>query len=138
MSTQNPSFIRRIFSFIGAFFKAIRTLISIVVAGVLMVAIFGMFADYLPPMPEKGALYLAPSGVLVDQKSYVYPIDTLLADQAVSNPETLVRDIIDALNAAATDDRITHLIIATDYLDAAGIAKLDEISEALILSLIHI
>ena len=51
----------------------------------------------LPPMPEKGALYLAPSGVLVDQKSYVYPVDTLLADPSVSNPETLVRDVIDAI-----------------------------------------
>lgn len=132
MSNPNPSFIRRIFSFIGAFFKAIRTLIGVIFTGFLIVAIFGMFGDYLPPMPEKGALYLAPSGVLVDQQSYVYPLDTLLADQAVSNPETLVRDIIDAVNAAAIDDRITHLIIATDYLDAAGVAKLDEISEALI------
>jgi protease-4 len=50
----------------------------------------------------------------------------------MTNPETLVRDVIDAVDAAATDDRITHLVIATDYLEAGGIAKLDEISEVLI------
>ena len=132
MTNQNPSLVRRFFSFINKFFKAIRTLIGIIFTGFLLLAIAGLFADYLPPMPEKGALYLAPNGILVDQKSYVYPIDSLLADPSVSNPETLVRDVINAIDAAATDDRITHLIISTDYLEAAGLAKLDEISSALI------
>ena len=132
MTNQNPSLVRRFFSFINKFFKAIRTLIGIIFTVFLLLAIAGLFADYLPPMPEKGALYLAPSGILVDQKSYVYPIDSLLADPSVSNPETLVRDVINAIDAAATDDRITHLIISTVYLEAAGLAKLDEISSALI------
>lgn len=132
MTNQNPSLVRRFFSFINKFFKAIRTLIGIIFTVFLLLAIAGLFADYLPPMPEKGALHLAPSGILVDQKSYVYPIDSLLADPSVSNPETLVRDVINAIDAAATDDRITHLIISTDYLEAAGLAKLDEISSALI------
>ena len=132
MASQKPSIFRRFFSFINTFFKAIRTIVGIIFTGLLIIAIVGMFADQLPPMPEKGALYLAPSGVLVDQQSYVYPIDTLIADPAMVNPETLVRDIIDALDAAAVDDRITHLVIATDFLEAGGIAKLDEISDALI------
>ena len=107
-------------------------ILGILFTGLLIIAVVGMFGDYLPPMPEKGALYLAPSGVLVDQKSYAYPVDALLADPAISNPETLVRDVIDAVNTAAMDDRITHLVISTDYIEAAGIAKLDEISRALI------
>lgn len=132
MTIQNPSIIRRFFTFIGKFFKVIRTIIGIAFTGFLLLAIFGIFADQLPPIPQKGALYLAPSGILVDQKSYVYPVDTLLADPTMSSPETLVRDIINAVNTAATDNRITHLIISTDFLEAAGIAKLDEISSALL------
>ena len=132
MATQKPSIIRRFFGFIGKIFKLIRTTIGIIFSAILIIAVIGMFADQLPPMPDKGALYLAPSGILVDQQTYIYPIDTLLADQSMTNPETLVRDVIDAVDAAATDDRITHLVIATDYLEAAGIAKLDEISDALI------
>lgn len=132
MATQKHSIFRRFFGFIGKIFKAIRTTIGIIFTAILIIAVIGMFADQLPPMPEKGALYLAPSGILVDQQTYVYPLDTLLADQSINNPETLVRDVIGALDAAATDDRITHLVIATDYLEAAGIAKLDEISDALI------
>ena len=67
MASENPSIIRRIFSFIGNFFKVIRMILGILFTGLLIIAIVGMFGDYLPPMPEKGALYLAPSGVLVDQ-----------------------------------------------------------------------
>ena len=132
MATENPSIIRRFFGFIGTIFKAIKTTIGVLLTALLIIALVGMFADQLPPMPEKGALYLAPSGILVDQQTYIYPIDTLLADQSKTNPETLVRDIINAVDAAAIDDRITHLVIATDYLEAGGIAKLDEISDALI------
>lgn len=131
MASQNPSIIRRTFGYIGKFFKAIRTLIGILFTGLLIIVIIGMFANNLPPMPEKGALYLAPSGVLVDQKTYVYPIDTLFADQTINSPETLVRDIIFAIDTAAMDHRITHLILDTDFLEAGGIAKLDEISNAL-------
>jgi len=132
MASQKPSIFRRFFSFINTFFKAIRTIIGIFFTVFLILAFVGIFADHLPPMPEKGALYLAPSGILVDQQSYIYPIDSLLADQAMSNPETLVRAIIEAVDTAASDDRITHLVLATDYLESAGIAKLEEISDALI------
>jgi protease-4 len=132
MANQNPSFIRRFFGFLGTIFKAIRTTIGIIFTLLLIFVLVGMFANPLPPMPEKGALYLAPSGILVDQQTYIYPLDTLLANPSMTNPETLVRDVIYAINTAATDDRITHLIIATDYLEAGGIAKLDEISDALI------
>ena len=131
MASQNPSIIRRLFSFISNFFRVIRTLVGIIFTGLLIIVIVGMFANQLPPMPEKGALYLAPSGILVDQKTYVYPINTLFSDQTINSRETLVRDIIVAIDAAAVDDRITHLIIATDFLEAGGIAKLDEISDAL-------
>lgn len=131
MASQNPSIIRRAFGYIGKFFKAIRTLIGILFTGLLIIVIIGMFANNLPPMPEKGALYLAPSGILVDQKTYVYPIDTLFANQTINSPETLVRDIIFAIDTAAMDHRITHLILDTDFLEAGGIAKLDEISNAL-------
>ena len=46
--------------------------------------------------------------------------------------ETLVRDIIEALDAAASDSRITHLLLDTDYMAGAGLSKLEEISSALV------
>lgn len=131
MTDKKRGPIGKIFGFLGKIVKAIRTLISVVFVGFFILIIAGMFADDLRPLPEKGALYLAPSGILVDQLSYVYPADQLLADQSAQDSETLVRDIIEAIDRARLDHRITHLVLDTDYMEAGGVAKLDEISSAL-------
>ncbi|MDA9839554.1 signal peptide peptidase SppA [Porticoccaceae bacterium] len=69
-------------------------------------------------------------GFLVDQKTYTDPLEKLLSQGMES--ETLVRDIIEALDAAASDSRITHLLLDTDYMAGAGLSKLEEISSALV------
>jgi protease-4 len=93
--------------------------------------IVGMFAEDIQPIPDKGALYLAPSGVLVDQKTYTDPFDQILMGNSQSDSETLVRDVIEALDTARIDSRITHLLLDTDYMAGGGISKLEEISSAL-------
>ena len=122
--------IRRIFRFVGTVISGIRTLLGVVIFGFVLIAIAGMFADNLQPIPDKGALYLAPGGFLVDQKTYTDPLEKLLSQGMES--ETLVRDIIEAVDAAASDSRITHLLLDTDYMAGAGLSKLEEISSALV------
>ena len=122
--------IRRIFRFVGTVISGIRTLLGVVLFGFVLIAIAGMFADNLQPIPDKGALYLAPGGFLVDQKTYTDPLEKLLSQAMAS--ETLVRDIIEAVDAAASDSRITHLLLDTDYMAGAGLSKLEEISSALV------
>lgn len=132
MDAQKTSFFGNLFRFIGKLFKGFKVALSVIFFGIFALFLVGIFSNQLPPIPEKGALYLAPTGILVDQKSYIYPLDSLLSDQSISNQETLVRDIIESLDAAAYDPRITHLVLATDFLETAGIAKLEEISAALL------
>ena len=131
MAHKQPGVISRVFTFLGKIINVFQTLIGVVFIGFFILIIGGMFADDLQPMPDRGALYLAPTGILVDQKSYIYPLDQLLSDSHALDSETLVRDIIEALDRAGTDQRITHLVLDTDYLEGAGIAKLEEISAAL-------
>jgi len=131
MNDKKVGLFKRVVNFLGKLANGFRTLISIGFVILFLVFIGGMFADNLEPLPEKGALYLAPSGILVDQRAYVPPLDQLLSDQSAMYAETVVRDIIKAVNSASTDPRITHLIIDTHYLEGAGIAKLEEISVAL-------
>lgn len=122
--------IRRIFRFIGSIISGIRTLLGVVIFGFVLIAITGMFADDLQPIPDKGALYLAPTGFLVDQKAYADPLEKILSQGMES--ETLVRDVVEAVDAAASDSRITHLLLDTDYMTGAGLSKLEEISSALL------
>ena len=122
--------IRRIFRFIGSIISGIRTLLGVVIFGFVLIAIAGMFADDLQPIPDKGALYLAPTGFLVDQKAYADPLEKILSQGMES--ETLVRDVVEAVDTAASDSRITHLLLDTDYMTGAGLSKLEEISSALL------
>jgi protease-4 len=131
MEAHNPSLLKRLLGYISKLFKAFKLMLSMIFFAIFALFLIGIFSNQLPPIPEEGALYLAPYGVLVDQKSYIYPLDSLFADQTMSNQETLVRDIIESIDSAAYDSRITHLVMVTDFLESASVAKLEEISQAL-------
>ena len=75
MSEKKQGFWGRISNFISKLTKLVRTLFSVVFLIFFIIIISGMFADDLQPMPDQGALYLAPSGILVDQRSYIAPLD---------------------------------------------------------------
>jgi len=131
MSEKKPGIIRRFFRFIGSIVTGIRYLFSLLFVGLFLMLIVGMFAEDIQPIPDKGALYLAPSGVLVDQKTYTDPFDQIFMGNSQQDSETLVRDVIEALDTARIDSRITHLLLDTDYMAGGGISKLEEISSAL-------
>lgn len=128
---KKPGFFRRIANLFGKLIRVVRALVSFVFIAFLVLIISGMFTDDLQPMPNQGALYLAPNGLLVDQRSYIPPLDLLLSGQSSYEAETLVREITEVLHRASKDSRITHLIIDTSYIEGGGIAKLEEISHAL-------
>ena len=131
-ANKKQGMLRRLFGFIGTVVNGIRTLIGVVFIGFLLLMLTGLFADDIQPMPDSGALYLAPSGVLVDQKTTIDPVGEILSETSQQDSETLVRDIVEAVNAAANDRRITHLVLDTDYMAGASLSKLEEISVALL------
>ncbi|MDG1080601.1 MAG: signal peptide peptidase SppA, partial [Porticoccaceae bacterium] len=131
MSEKKPGFIRKFFRFIGNVVSAIRYMISLVVVLFFIAVVAGMFVDDIQPMPERGVLYLAPSGTLVDQRSYIDPVSEIFSQPGRRDAETLVRDMVQALDHAQYDERITHVLLDTDYMAGGSIAKLEEISAAL-------
>ena len=130
MSEKKPGIISRLFGFLGKILTAIRHLFTIMVVILLISGLSQIASNGVQPIPEEGALYLAPSGVLVDQKTLVDPIEQLV-HQNTAPEETLVRDIVDAVNYAQEDDRITHIILDTNYMSGASLSKLQEVGSAL-------
>ena len=88
-------------------------------------------ANKPPPLDEKTALIIVPEGVLVDQKTYVEPLAEMLNQGVAGRTETLVRDVIRAIDSASQDPRITHLILDLNYLEGGGVSKLVEVGYAL-------
>src|SRR5271154_4485468 len=101
----------------------------------LMLLIFGFVLAALhtsiPIVPRSAALIIAPQGELVEQLSGD-PVRRALGDASGGPaPETLLRDVTDAIAAAKSDSRIKLIVLDLDELDSAGLSKLQEISAAL-------
>lgn len=128
---EKPGLFRRILKFIGMLITGLRYLISLLILVFFIAVIASMFGDRLQPLPEKGALVINPSGDLVDQKTYFNPLSQAISQSSPYESETLLRDVIEAIETAAKDPHITHLILDTNDLTGGGLSKLEEIGSAL-------
>ena len=101
----------------------------------LMLVIFGFLLAALhtsiPIVPRSAALVISPQGELVEQLSGDSVRRALGEASGGPDPETLLRDVTDAIAAAKTDSRIKLIVLDLDQMDAAGLSKLQEIGAAL-------
>jgi protease IV len=124
-------FLRRCFSGIGATITFSRNLVMNTIFILCLIILLVAIGSSAPkPLPEKFALQIAPSGILVDQRSYMDTASLLLKDENEES-ETLVRDMVDAINRAASDPRIASIVLELGGLDGGGITKMSEIGQAL-------
>jgi len=101
----------------------------------LMLVIFGFVLAALhtsiPIVPRSAALVISPQGELVEQLSGDSVRRALGEASGGPDPETLLRDVTEAIAAAKTDSRIKLIVLDLDQLDAAGLSKLQEVGAAL-------
>lgn len=121
-------------SFVG---KVWKVLVGIKDALVLMfmllffVALFGILsARPSPGQVRDGALLIELSGVVVEEKSAIDPIAALLSGSAPIE-EYRARDLVRALDAAASDDRIKAVVFDLTTFLGGGQVHLTEIGEAM-------
>jgi len=102
---------------------------------ILLLFLFGLlwaaFSRSIPLVPDRAALVIAPNGPLVEQLRGD-PLERALAESLRQAPaETLLRDVVDAIDAAADDKRISALYLDLGGLSGAGVAKLQEVGSAI-------
>jgi protease-4 len=133
---NNSSLFRRISSKIFKFLNTTRKIIINIVffslVSVLFIAITSNESDIV--VPAKAALVLNISGDIVEQKREVDPMNAFL-NEALNNedkrPEVLLSDVIDVINKAKDDVRISILVLQLQNLNQAGLTKLRDIAKAL-------
>ncbi|MFA7552702.1 MAG: signal peptide peptidase SppA [Spongiibacteraceae bacterium] len=132
MDEKKPGFIRRSYRWLMRFITALRLLtVNLFFLVMLGFLIFVFSSSELPSVPKKGALLLDIKGSLVDQKTYTDPLTVLLGDSSTLQREVLVEDVIDAINYAREDQRITSLVLSLDNMVYGGLSKMLEIKPAL-------
>lgn len=83
-----------------------------------------------PAVPSSGALYLDLSGVIVEQPAEPDPF-AILTGTADDVREFRLRDVVRALETAATDDRITAVALDLDGFLGGGQSAVAEVANAL-------
>lgn len=131
MSHAQPGFLRRLFGGLWGAITWLRTSIANLIFIVIIVFIIVVVSSEEQfVIPDKTALVVAPQGYLVDQLTYVDPMSRLLNDD--SGPtETRLKSLIDAINRAAEDERVTTLVLDLNYMIGGGISKMEELGTAL-------
>lgn len=131
--TPKPSSrLRRIFGGFGAAVTTLRnTFANILFLIILLLIIAAISGKATPPLPHSFALQIVPSGILVDQRSYIDAASLLFSDTNPNDSETVVSELVTAINTAKDDNRVNLLVLEPGRLIGGGISKLNEIGQAL-------
>jgi len=131
MEANRPGPLKRLLLFVWGALNGLRRLVLNFIFLVLIAAfVAALFVEEAPSVPDGSALILSPAGVLVDQLSYVDPFSGFIAGTDAP-AETLLGDMIKAVDMAAADDRIKLMVLQTDALEHSGISKTEELSAAI-------
>lgn len=125
--------LKTVFGWIWRIFDGIRRILSILLVVVILILVLASLAPNRPRVPDSTALVFAPEGTLVDQLSGD-PLDRAFAKaRGVPLDETLLKDLIDAVRHARDDDRVKVLVLQLNNLGAAGLSKLQELADEIML-----
>ena len=100
----------------------------------LLLLFFGLLYAVLtsspnPVVPGEGALHLDLDGVIVEQPENINPFDALTGAETVTQHR--LRDIVQALETAATDDRVTAVALDLDGFLGGGQTTIARVADAI-------
>ena len=129
--------------YIGKFFKGLWAAINFSRKLVLNLVFFGLLAliilsftqqEAQVNVPNGAVLNLNLNGSLVEELTYIDPVDAAFGEFFSSNEqpkEILVDDVVKVINSAAQDSRIQVLLLNLKSLHNAHLNKLDAIAKAI-------
>ncbi len=104
-----------------------RIVLNLIFLAILIIAVAFWVKDDSAEVPDSAALMIAPKGVIVEQlagDAVGRAVDKLTGDE---RPETLKRDLEQAITAAKEDDRIKALVLDLTNLSGAGLSTLQDV-----------
>jgi protease-4 len=116
-----------IWSGVDGFRKVLHLLLLLFVFAIFV----GAMSGSVPQLPDRAALFIKPVGVIVEELEGD-PFDRAVAELLEeAQPQTVLQDIVDALEYASDDERIGAVHIELSALGAAGLPKLQRIARAI-------
>ncbi len=119
---------KKIWNFITALKNATGNFIFLAIVGVILFALFSQ--DGLE-VPDEAVMIIDPEGMIVEQERAIDPFEQLLGGSNTIDTETLGRDIEEAINLAAEDERIKAIALDLSSLAGSSMPLYDSIGKAL-------
>ena len=121
-------------SFVGKVWKLLVGIKDALVLLLLLLFFVGLFsllsATPNPTQIREGALYIDLAGFVVEERSAVDPFATLLSGEAPAS-EYQARDVVRALDKAASDDRIKAVVLDLSRFVGGGQVHMQAIANAM-------
>ncbi len=122
--------IRGFFRFLWHLLDGLRKAVHLMLMLVVLLLCLVLISTTAPVIvPSSSVLVISPSGDLVDQLSGT-PLDRALETAGGPETETLVSDLVEAIDQGANDARIQALLLSLDDMGAAGLTKLNRVADA--------
>jgi len=109
-----------------------RVFVNLLFVALLVVLLVVLFSDDDPDIADTTALVIAPKGQLVEQltgQSIQRAVDEA---RGAAPPETLLKDVIDAIEAGKEDDRIQALVLNLNSFGGGRMTKLQDVRDAIV------
>jgi len=130
--SAKPGIIGRVFRGIWKPFDILRRILHLILLLIIFIFIFASFSSSgVKPLTEASALVLKPNGVLVEELSG-NAADRAYAE-ATGNaiPETTVKELVDMLKLAKTDNNIPLMVLNLNSLAGGGVSKMQVLADAI-------
>src|SRR5229473_4918943 len=119
------------FGLVWRILEGVRRVLHLILLLVIFGFILAALHTSIPTVPRSAALVLAPEGELVEQLA-TDPVRRAFGQASGGPaPETLLKDVVDAIQLAKGDSRIKLIVLQLGNLAPSGLSKLQEIGAAL-------
>jgi protease-4 len=121
----------RFFAGLWFLFDGLRKFLHLVLLLIIFGIVIGALRTSIPHVVDNSALVITPRGEIVEQLSGDAVDQALNRVQGARQTETLLWDLVDALEAAGKDERIKAVVLDLDEMAGGGQPTLAEFSAAI-------
>ena len=125
------SALRGFFGLVWRMLEGLRRVLNLLLLLIVFGFVLAALHTSIPTVPRSAALVVAPEGELVEELSSD-PLRRAFGEASGGPaPETLLKDVVDAITLAKSDSRIKLIVLEVGNLSPSGLSKLQEIAAAL-------
>src|SRR5213076_824591 len=108
-----------------------RTTMNLLFLLIVVLVLVAIIRSGPPALAEKTALVLNLKGQITEQRAGTLRESLLGEARGENTQKTQLRDVLAVLDTAAKDPKVSHVLLALDDFEGAGLATLREVAAAI-------